>query len=345
MSIHQRKDDHIRVNLEEDVDFFKLTTGLERYRFTHQALPELDLPDIDTSISIFGKQVASPIFISSMTGGTEQGLTINRNLAEAAQRCNIAMGVGSQRASIVNADSIETFRVRSVAPDILLFANIGAVQLNYGFGIEQCRRALDMIEADALILHLNPLQEVFQEGGDINWFGLLDKIAEVCAHLEHPVIVKEVGWGINEKTAELLLDAGVAAVDVAGAGGTSWSQVEMHRHPTERLLRLGEVFRDWGIPTSESLIAVDSVRRAHPTQPFSLIASGGIRNGLDVSKCVALGAELAGLARPFLTQAVHSAQAVCDEIDHLNEELRIAMFCTGSGSIEALRRPGILIRS
>lgn len=344
MSIHQRKDDHIRVNLEEDVDFLALTTGLEHYRFTHQALPELNLGDVDTTVSLFGKRVSTPLFVSSMTGGTEQGLTINRNLAEAAQACNIAMGVGSQRASIVDQAAAETFRVRNVAPDILLFANIGAVQLNYGFGLEQCKRALGMIEADALILHLNPLQEIFQEGGDVNWAGLAEKIQTICTGLDAPVIVKEVGWGISKESAAMLIEAGVAAIDVAGAGGTSWSQVEMHRHPTERLLRLGKVFRDWGIPTAESLVAVNQVRAEYSDRPLSMIASGGIRNGLDISKCVALGADLVGLARPFLTKAIESPQAVCEEIELLTEELRIAMFCSGSGTVDAMRRPGVLTK-
>lgn len=345
MTIHQRKDDHIRVNLEEDVGFLHLTTGLERYRFVHNALPEVDLHRIDTSLTIFGKQVDAPILVSSMTGGTDKAQAINRNLAEAAQHCRLAMGVGSQRASLVDQSSAKTFHVRSIAPDILLFANIGAVQLNYGFTLAECRQAVEMIEADALILHLNPLQEVFQVGGDINWSGLTDKIHEVCHSLAVPVVVKEVGWGISTEVAQRLFDAGVSAIDVAGAGGTSWSQVEMHRAPTERLQRLATVFRDWGISTTESLCAVQQVASSYADKNLALIASGGIRDGLDIAKCVALGADLVGLARPFLTKAVESPQAVVTEMEQLIEEVQIAMFCTGSASLSKLRRPGLLIES
>lgn len=341
MSIHQRKDDHIRINLEEDVGFLKLTTGLERLRFTHQALPEMNLSDVDPAVTLFGKRLSAPIMISSMTGGTERGLTINHNLAAAAQARNIAMGVGSQRASIVDENSAETFQVRNIAPDILLFANIGAVQLNYGFDLEQCKRAVGMIEADALILHLNPLQELFQTDGDLNWRGLAKKIQAVCTGLDAPVIIKEVGWGISKDVATMLIDAGVSAIDVAGAGGTSWSQVEMLRAPTERLRRLGQVFRDWGIPTAESLLAVREVRELYPQESLSIFASGGIRDGLEISKCVALGADLVGMAGPFLKPAVESVEAVCEEIDLLMEELRIAMFCTGSMTLNDLRRPDL----
>ena len=226
--IEQRKADHIKINLEQDVRS-SLTTGLEKYHFVHEALPELNLDDVDTNLTIFKKRLKAPILISSMTGGTEQAGTINRRLAEAAQASGIAMGVGSQRAALEDSSQVGTFQVRKYAPDILLFANLGAVQLNYGYGLDECRRAVDMIAADALCLHLNPLQEAVQPGGDIDFKGLARKIEEVCGKLEVPVIAKEVGWGISERTAKLLANCGVSAIDVAGAGGTSWSQVEMHR--------------------------------------------------------------------------------------------------------------------
>ncbi len=260
MSIDQRKADHIRINLEQNVQFPQLTTGLERYRFTHQALPELDLHAVDTRVALFGRTVAAPILVSSMTGGTEQAQLINRNLAIAAQAHRLAMGVGSQRAALELTSVQRTFRVRDVAPDVLLLANLGAVQFNYGYTVDQCRRAVEMIEADALILHVNPLQEAVQPEGDVNWRGLLDKIELVCRQLGKPVVVKEVGWGISGDAARRLIEAGVSAIDVAGAGGTSWSQVEMHRAPTERLRRLAGAFADWGIPTAASLVAA---RRAH----------------------------------------------------------------------------------
>jgi isopentenyl-diphosphate Delta-isomerase len=199
--IDQRKADHIKINLEQDVRS-ALTTGLENYRFIHEALPELDLNRLDTTVKLFGKTLAFPTLVSSMTGGTSEAETINLRLAEAAQECGIAMGVGSQRAAIEHPEQASTFQVRRAAPDILLFANLGAVQFNYGYGVDQCRRAVEMIQADALYLHLNPLQEAVQDAGDTNWIGITKKIEEVCKKLEVPVIVKEVGWGISEKTAK-----------------------------------------------------------------------------------------------------------------------------------------------
>lgn len=344
MSIDQRKADHIRINLEQNVQFPQLATGLERYRFTHQALPELDLNAVDTSVTLFGRTVAAPILVSSMTGGTEQAELINRNLAAAAQEHRLAMGVGSQRAAI-ELDSVRrTFRVRDAAPDVLLLANLGAVQFNYGYTVDQCRRAVEMIEADALILHLNPLQEAVQPEGDVNWRGLLGKIEQVCRHLGHPVVVKEVGWGISHAVARRLIEAGVSAIDVAGAGGTSWSQVEMHRAPTERLRRLAGAFANWGIPTAESLLAADAARSALGRADVHLFASGGIRGGQEIAKCVALGADLVGLASPFLKKAVLSAEDVAEEMEILSTELRITMFCSGAGDLAALRQPGVLVK-
>lgn len=343
MSIHQRKADHIRINLEEDVNFPSLTTGLERYRFLHQALPELDLGDVATDVTLFGKTLGVPLLISSMTGGTADAQRINRNLAEAAQSQRVAMGLGSQRAGIEKVELQETFRVRDIAPDILLLANLGAVQFNYGYTVDQCRRAVEMVDADALILHLNPLQEAVQPEGDVNWKGLLRKIEEVCRTLGKPVVAKEVGWGISPQAARRLIDAGVSAIDVAGAGGTSWSQVEMYRAPTEHLRRLAGAFADWGIPTAESLRYCHAVRSGLERKDVSLFASGGIRSGQDVAKCIALGADLVGLAGPFLKRAVISAEAVVEEMALLDAELRVVMFCTGAASLAELRRDGVLM--
>ncbi len=334
-----RKADHIRINLEEDVNFPHLTTGLERFRLRHQALPELNLCAIDTQHPLLGKLLAAPILISSMTGGTEQAHQINLRLAAAAQARRLAMGLGSQRTALEAPDVAGTFQVRSVAPDILLLANLGAVQLNYGYTVGHCRRAVEMIEADALILHLNPLQEALQADGNNDWSGLLRKIELVCRQMPVPVVVKEVGWGIGGDLARRLQEAGVAAVDVAGAGGTSWSQVELYRAPNERLRRLARAVADWGLPTAEALI---ECRAAVPHLP--LIASGGIRTGLDVLKCLALGADAVGLAGPFLKAAVVSTEAVIEAADDLLEEMRIGMLCSGAGSIAQLRQPGRLTR-
>jgi isopentenyl-diphosphate Delta-isomerase len=344
LTIDQRKADHIRINLEEDVRFPTLTTGLERYRFVHQALPELDLAAINTGVSLFGKRLAAPVLISSMTGGTAEAERINRNLAEAAQAQGLAMGLGSQRAALEQRQTAQTFRVRAVAPDILLFANLGAVQLNVSYGVDHCRRAVEMIEADALILHLNPLQEAVQAEGDVDWSGLVRKIEQVCRALPVPVVAKEVGWGISERTARLLINAGVRAIDVAGAGGTSWSQVEMHRAPTERLRRLAAAFADWGIPTAESLNTLRRVRAELGQPQLPIFASGGIRTGQEIAKCVALGAELVGLASPFLKRAVESTAAVVEEMEILVAELRIAMFCSAAGDLAGLRQPGVLVK-
>ncbi|MRR32745.1 type 2 isopentenyl-diphosphate Delta-isomerase, partial [bacterium] len=234
-----RKADHIRINLEEDVRS-GLTTGFERLHFQHRALPELDLDDVNLSQNLMGKLVKSPILISSMTGGTREAEEINRVLAVAAQQTGIAMGVGSQRAAIEHPELAHTFNIRQYAPDVLLFANIGAVQLNHGYTIDQCRRAVDMIQADALILHLNALQEALQPEGDTRFAGLTAKIEQICRQISVPVIAKEVGWGFSEPDVKLLRDAGVTAIDAAGAGGTSWSQVEKYRMKDPRQVKVAE---------------------------------------------------------------------------------------------------------
>jgi isopentenyl-diphosphate delta-isomerase len=329
--IDQRKADHIRINLEKDVRS-ALTTGLENFHFTHQALPELDLNRIDTTLELFGKKLNAPILISSMTGGTAEAETINLRLAEAAQETNIAMGVGSQRAAIEHPEQAKTFQVRRVAPDILLFANLGAVQLNYGYGIDQCKQAVEMIEADALIFHLNPLQEAVQDAGDVNFAGLAKKIEEVCKKIEVPVIAKEVGWGISQKTAKLLADCGVSAIDVAGAGGTSWSQVEMHRAPDEFTRQLAATFVGWGIPTADSIL---NVKKAIPD--MTIFASGGLKDGLDIAKCIALGATLGGMAGQFLKAAAVSTEKAVEMMKLTKRQIEVTMFACGVETLEALK--------
>jgi isopentenyl-diphosphate Delta-isomerase len=339
MAHDRRKADHVRINLEENVQFPGLTNGFEYYRLTHQALPELNLAEIETGVSFLGKRLQVPLLISSMTGGTEAARAINHNLARGAQACSVAMGLGSQRAGIEQAETADTFRVRDLAPDILLFANLGAIQLNYGYTVDQCRRAVEMIEADALILHLNPLQEALQADGDWQWKGLLGKIEAVCRMVGVPVVAKEVGWGLSESTARRVAEAGVSALDVAGSGGTSWSEVEYHRAPTDRLRRLAKAFVDWGIPTAETLLMA---QRGAPGLP--LIASGGMRNGIEAAKALALGATAVGIASPFLKAAAASADEVIETIDQFGLELRTAMFCAGAGCVEALREPGRIER-
>jgi isopentenyl-diphosphate delta-isomerase len=328
--ISSRKSDHININLNKDVKS-GLSTGLDRYHFIHRALPELDLDKINTSQTIFGKRLTSPILISSMTGGTNEAEKINMNLAEAAQATGIAMAVGSQRIALENPDLAHSFQVRRVAPDILLFANLGAVQLNYGYDVTHCQRAVDMIGADALILHFNALQEAVQPEGDTHFAGLLSKIEMVCKAIEVPVIAKEVGWGFSRQDIQLLESAGVAAIDVAGAGGTSWSQVEMHRAKSESQARVSEAFLDWGIPTAETIGNVKAI-----TQRLLIIASGGLRTGVDIAKCLALGAHLGGIAGIFLKVAVKSVEATVEVISEIERELKICLFATGSANLEQL---------
>lgn len=328
--ITTRKDDHLRINLQENVQS-ALMTGLERFQFIHEALPEIDMAKVDTSLSLFGKRLHAPVLISSMTGGTVETATINLRLAEAAQDMGVAMGLGSQRAALEHPELAETFQVRRVAPDILLFANLGAVQLTYGYGTDECRRVVEMVEADALCLHLNPLQEALQQGGDTNFEGLARKIEMVANQLNVPIIAKEVGWGISERTAKLLLNSGVSAIDVAGAGGTSWSQVEMHRASDELTRELAATFISWGIPTAQAII---NVKKVAPTIP--VFASGGIRDGLDIAKCIALGATLGGMAGNFLKAAAVSSEKTVEMVKLVKAQIGVAMFASGSRTLSDL---------
>ncbi len=331
--IEHRKRAHIDTVLSEDVGAKGITTGFEHVYFEHVALPEIDLDAVNMRSFVFGKTLAAPLLISSMTGGTEIAQNINRHLAEAAQEMEIAMGVGSQRAAIVDPMFADTFRVRSVAPDILLFANLGAIQFNYGFTPDDARKAVDMIGADALFLHLNPLQEAVQAEGDRSWAGVLEKIGELAGASDVPVVVKEVGNGISGALARRLADIGVAGIDVAGAGGTSWSEVEAHRQLDEKMRQVAHSFAGWGIPTARALT---DVRAASPNTP--VIASGGVRTGIDAAKAIRLGADLVGMAAPALGSAMETAEAVENQLSAVVEELKIAMFCTGSRDIPALRQ-------
>ncbi len=326
------------MNLEQDVQSGR-RSGLSQLQFVHNSLPEIDLAEVDCGLRFLGRPLQAPILISSMTGGTPEARRINRALAEAAQQHGVALGLGSQRAALETPALAGTFQVRDLAPDILLLANLGAVQLNYGYEVSHCRRAVEMIGADALILHLNALQEALQPEGDTRFSGLLRRIEAVCHALEVPVIAKEVGWGISAETARRLVNVGVAAIDVAGAGGTSWSQVEMHRARDGHQRQLAAAFREWGLPTAD---AVQQVRQALPEIP--LIASGGLRGGLDIAKCLALGADLGGIAGPFLRNAAVSVEAVSAALRLATAEVRTAMFATGCRNLADLRRVGLVLR-
>lgn len=332
-----RKADHLRINLEEDVSAKGVVTGFEAYRFMHCALPEINLADVSTATDVLGWQLASPLFVSCMTGGTEAAHRINCVLAEAAEELGVALGLGSARVLLERPDAISSFNVRGIAPSIPLLANLGAVQLNRGVGAADCQRLVDMLGADALVLHLNALQEALQPEGDTCFAGLLARIEEVAGALQVPVVVKEVGWGIAADLVTALLDAGVAAVDVAGAGGTSWSEVERHRAGGVAA-RAAAAFAGWGIPTA---VALRQAREAAPTGV--IFASGGIRSGLDVAVACALGADLVGVAGPFLRAASQGTEACLELGRELGTVLRVAMFCTGSASLTALRTGARLV--
>ena len=337
--IHTRKEDHIRINNEEDVQS-GVANEFDAFYFEHQALPELNLVDVDTSTKIFQKIQQVPLLISSMIGGTEQSHELNARLARAAQHFNIGMGVGSQRITLQHPETNQFFNLRTFAPHINLFANIGAVQLNNSITFDDCKQLVEGIGADALILHLNPLQEALQSEGNTNFAGLLTKIESLCRQLPYPVIVKEVGWGISAETARRLQNAGVSAIDVAGAGGTSWSEVEKHRMKSEGQREVAASFRNWGISTAQSIQAV-----RENTNELTVFASGGLRNGVDVAKCIALGADCCGFAGLFFRAAMQSEQKLFETIDQIIRELRISMFAAGAGDLHELKKKSLQRRS
>jgi isopentenyl-diphosphate delta-isomerase len=322
-----RKAEHIELALERRMQAPR--PELDRLRFGHCALPEIDLEDVDLGCKFLGRRLAAPLLISCMTGGTGVAETINRHLAEAAERCGIALGVGSQRKALEDPATAKSFEVRRYAPSVPVVGNLGAVQLNYGYGVAECRRAVDMIQADALALHLNPLQEAIQPEGQTRFADLLPKIAEVVAALGAPVIVKEIGNGISGAVGRRLRRDGVEIVDTAGAGGTSWARIEASRAED---LELGELFADWGVSTAAS------IRELAAIDGLTVIGSGGLRNGIDAAKAVALGASLVGMAYPFLEAATESVDAVVARIERITRELRIVMFCLGVRTLEELRR-------
>ncbi|WP_127529805.1 type 2 isopentenyl-diphosphate Delta-isomerase [Paenibacillus kobensis] len=329
----KRKGEHIRICLQEEVAGVGITPGFERYRFRHNALPELRFDSISLETDFLGKRLKAPLLVSSMTGGTDEASAINVRLAKTAEARGWAIGLGSMRAAIENEALADSFRVRHVAPTVPVIANLGAVQLGLGYGTEQCRRAVELAEADALVLHLNGMQELFQPEGDTDFSGLLHRINEVCRQLDVPVGVKEVGWGIDAATAARLHDAGVAFIDVAGAGGTSWSQVEKFRSSDRMRRAAAEAFADWGIPTAE---CIRDVRQRLPEAV--VIASGGLGNGVEAAKAIALGANAVGFGRALLSQAAPAGgeEALSSQFEQIEFELRAAMFGIGAATIAEL---------
>jgi isopentenyl-diphosphate delta-isomerase len=326
-----RKAEHIHLALDPEMQTRR--SFFDDYRLEHRALPEIDYGEIGIASTFLGRPLRAPLLISCMTGGTGAAARLNHNLAIAAEACGIAIGIGSQRKALEDPTTAETFRIRPHAPSVPILANLGAVQLNYGYGLDECRAAVAMIDADALVLHLNPLQEVIQPEGQRNFSGLLDKIEGIASGLEVPVIVKEIGCGISRAVAEALLQVGVRIVDSAGAGGTSWARIEAARAADEPL---GELFGDWGIPT---VLAIEQLRGL---PGLTIIGSGGVRHGVDAAKAIAAGADLVGMAYRFLRAADVSADAVVEEVGRVVEGLRMSMFCVGARSLGDLRRARLL---
>jgi isopentenyl-diphosphate delta-isomerase len=336
--LSRRKDDHLDIVLDPAKAVSRVAAGWSAVQFEHCALPELDLASIDLRASLLGIGLRAPLLISSMTGGAYRAVAINRHLAEAAEALGIAMGVGSQRVSLQTGNNQGLTReLRRIAPSIALLANIGAAQLLEPDGLDLAHRAVDTLEANGLIIHLNPLQEAVQPEGDRNWRGVLAGITRAAASLGVPIIVKEVGAGLSAPVATALVEAGVQVIDVAGAGGTSWAAVEGERATSAADRAVAMAFADWGIPTAS---CVQAVRRALPNVP--LIASGGVRDGVDAAKAIRLGADLVGQAASILRDATVSTEAVVEHFDVIIRQLRIACFCTGSANLAALRQARLL---
>ena len=329
-----RKDAHLDLCAMEDVEA-NVSPGWDHVQLPHEALPELDGDEVDLSAQLLGKSLVLPLVITGMTGGSERGGQVNRALARVAQSTGIAMGLGSQRPMLEDLRLVETYRVRTEAPDIVLLANIGLVQLNYGITPQRCGELVEAVEADALCLHLNALQEMVQPEGDRNFSGLLHRIEQVVAATPVPVLLKETGAGIPAHLAVRAMEAGCIGVDISGVGGTSWARVEALRQSDPLYRDVGNTFRDWGIPTARALL---DARQAAPDA--LIIGSGGVRTGLQMAKALALGADVCGMALPFLRAVLQSEEAATDLVRKLAEELRIAMFCAGTEDVAALRALG-----
>jgi len=332
--VTQRKQDHIDAILQ-DPEIERNQSDFASLRLMHRGLPECDFKQINCSSEFLNRTISFPFLIASMTGGAAENLgVINRHLAEAAEICQVPMAVGSQRAMILDKAAQQTFALRQYAPSVPLIANLGAVQLNYGFGLDEAKRAVETLEADALYLHLNPLQEIIQPEGDTNFAGLADKIHQLSQQIEVPIILKEVGAGLSSKDIELGLQAGIKHFDVAGRGGTSWSRIEAHRAEST----LGFTFQDWGLTTLEAL----KLSQAYQSEGF-FIASGGIRNGIDMVKAVIMGGRLCGIAAPLLAPALDSTDKVVETIEQFRQEFATAQFLLGIQNVDDLHMNNDLI--
>ncbi|MFQ6053285.1 MAG: type 2 isopentenyl-diphosphate Delta-isomerase [Candidatus Bathyarchaeia archaeon] len=339
-SIEERKQRHIRLSIEEDVQA-DIGTGFEDIRLIHRSLPEIDLEDVSTRVELFGRRLSAPLIISAITGGTDEAEEINATLASVAEELCIGIGVGSQRIAVENPSTEHTFRVvRDRAPSTLVIGNLGCPQLSLGWGAEEARRCVEMIEADALAIHMNPLQEAVQVGGETHYRGILGKVREVVDGVEVPVVMKETGCGIAFEEAVKLEEAGVSGLDVSGAGGTSWAAVEYHiaREVGKRDQEaLGRALWNWGIPT-----AISVVETSRSTE-LKIVASGGLRTGVEMAKAIALGADAVGMAKPFLQRAVEGPGALREHIRQIVREFRTVMFLVGARDVEELRQVPVII--
>ena len=336
-----RKADHIRICLSENSQARETATGFKDVSLVHRALPEIDKQKISLSTTVFGHKFAAPIIVGAITGGTAEATRINAAIAEAVETLHLGMGVGSQRAAIENAKLEKTFAVaRKKAPTAFLVANVGGIQLVHGYGLKEVKKAIEIIDADAVAIHLNPLQEAVQPEGQTSFKGVLEKIGEIASAVDKPVIVKETGSGISAEDAKKLEAAGVKGIDVSGAGGTSFAAVEYYRakgkeNSVQRFL--GDAFWDWGTPTVASLIETTQ------TVKIPVIASGGVRSGADMAKALALGASLASLSQPVLQAAVKGAKDTESALAFLMEELRNVMFLVGAGKVEQLAKVPVVV--
>lgn len=330
--INRRKTEHIRLCLNENVEGVNKTTGLEGISFIHNALPEIDFNDIQLETEFLGKQISAPFLVSSMTGGSDLAVKINQNLATAAEEKGWVMALGSTRALLESDAYKESFVLRDYAPSVPLIANLGAVQLNYGYGAEECQRIIEMTGADSIVLHFNSLQEAVQDEGDLNFTDLLPKIERLCTKLDVPVGAKEVGFGIDGTVAQKLYNAGISYIDVAGAGGTSWSQVEKLRSQDPLKKAAAEAFNNWGISTKDCLVSVRSRLSDVP-----LVASGGMKTGLDAAKAITIGADVIGFARKLLQAATESVETVVQTMEQIELELKMTMFGIGARTLVDLK--------
>jgi isopentenyl-diphosphate delta-isomerase len=336
-----RKAEHIKITLAENVRAKRITTGFEDIRFVHQALPEIDRDRISLATQVLDHSFSAPLLVGAMTGGTKEAETINGSIAEAVEELGLGMGVGSQRAALEDPKLEPTYRiVREKAPNAFLVANIGAPQLVQGYTLKEAEEAVEMIEANALAIHLNPLQEAIQPEGEANYTGVLRGIEEITEKLHVPVIVKETGAGVSAEVARKLEQAGVRSIDVSGAGGTSWAAVEYYRAEDAKDMfhkRLGASFWDWGIPTAASIIETSQ------STELTIIASGGVRIGTDVAKSLAIGASLSSVSTPILRPATKSTSAVKKALGLMVEELRTTMFLSGADSIDSLKKAHVVL--